>query len=218
MKHPPKYPSTPHWGVSLSVHRDDTYHKNCEYFLGKHVVISEKIDGGSTCLFNGNTYARSVQSPSNDGWFAMVKKHHSWKTYGMDNKCFYGEDIYGIHSIEYDPVQESGTYNLFSVFDVSGDDVMVCSWDDVVNNELGFPVVPTVHDGVFDKMEDVTEYFMDNISTPSAIGPTKEGFVMRVIDEFPLKDFSLNVCKFVRKNHVQTDEHWRRNWKRCQTI
>lgn len=73
---PIKYPSTPHWPWSQKVHRDDTYHKNPEFFVNKKVVMTEKIDGGNTLLFNGDVYARSVLTPANDGWFAMVKKHH----------------------------------------------------------------------------------------------------------------------------------------------
>ena len=218
MLSPPKYPSTPHWIESLSVHRDDMYHDDCEYFVGKRVIISEKIDGGNTCLFNGNTYARSVQLPSNDGWFAMVKKHHAWKTYGNDFMCYYGEDIYGIHSIEYDPIEECNTFMLFSMFDITDpDDIVICSWDDITNNGMEFPVVPIVFDGIFECVEDITKFFMNNISGSSVLGPVKEGFVMRVADSFHLDDFAFNVAKFVRKNHVQTDSHWRRNWKSCRT-
>lgn len=29
-------------------------------------------------------------------------------------------------------------------------------------------------------------------------------------------DFAENVMKWVRKDHVQTDEHWTRNWKKAK--
>lgn len=35
-----------------------------------------------------------------------------------------------------------------------------------------------------------------------------EGFVVRKIEQFHYQDFSQNVAKWVRSNHVQTDEHW----------
>lgn len=38
--------------------------------------------------------------------------------------------------------------------------------------------------------------------------PETEGYVMRPADAFKLDDFNNNVVKWVRPNHVQTDEHW----------
>ena len=41
---------------------------------------------------------------------------------------------------------------------------------------------------------------------------------MRLANEFPINEFSHSVCKWVRPNHVQTDEHWTRNWKKAELI
>lgn len=35
-----------------------------------------------------------------------------------------------------------------------------------------------------------------------------EGFVVRPSSSFPADEFKYAVAKFVRRNHVQTDEHW----------
>ena len=35
-----------------------------------------------------------------------------------------------------------------------------------------------------------------------------EGFVVRNIEQFHYQDFSQNVAKWVRSNHIQTDAHW----------
>jgi len=40
-------------------------------------------------------------------------------------------------------------------------------------------------------------------------GGEQEGYVIRIAETFPEQDFPLNVAKFVRKNHVQTDAHWK---------
>jgi hypothetical protein len=53
---------------------------------------------------------------------------------------------------------------------------------------------------------------------PSAYGKTKEGIVIRVADSFKLDDFPNYVCKWVRPNHVQTDEHWTKNWHKATLI
>jgi hypothetical protein len=49
-------------------------------------------------------------------------------------------------------------------------------------------------------------------------GDTREGVVIRNAGEFPVDEFSNNVCKWVRPNHVQTDEHWTKNWKKATLI
>ena len=73
--------------------------------MGERVVVTEKLDGGNTLLHAGKVYARSVLVPSEGPWMAMVKKHHAWKVNEPD-VWIYGEDIYGVHSIEYGPVRE----------------------------------------------------------------------------------------------------------------
>lgn len=212
---PPKYPSTGHWRWSPTVHRDDSYHSDPEYFVGKPLIITEKIDGGNTCLHDGKVYARSVDSPASDGWFAMVKKHHAWKGYqwGLET-AVYGEDIYGIHSIEYEPVREDNTYHVFAVR--VGDEFM--SWESLSAfcSLYDFDTVPVVYSGTFSCVEQIRCFLDDNMKTPSALGGEREGFVMRVADAFHADDFSISVCKYVRANHVQTDQHWRRNWKPCR--
>ncbi|HSH66322.1 MAG TPA: hypothetical protein VLB84_11115 [Bacteroidia bacterium] len=44
---------------------------------------------------------------------------------------------------------------------------------------------------------------------------TMEGIVSRYKNEYTVSDFQKNVFKYVRKEHVKTDEHWTRNWKRA---
>ena len=215
MDRPIKYPSTPHWPESEKVHRDDTYHLDPEFFVGRDVVITEKLDGGNTCLHRGEVYARSVTSPSHDGWMAMVRKHHGWKTNDRSIFSFYGEDLYGIHSIEYDPLWEEDTYRLFAIRDAQG---RFLDWDAVVALAIQytFLTVPVCFLGAFQSMGDITEWFKDNRPSASSLGPEREGFVMRTVDGFDGADFPTHVCKYVRKNHVQTDQHWRVNWKPCQ--
>lgn len=50
---------------------------------------------------------------------------------------------------------------------------------------------------------------------PFSEGLQKEGVVVRTRDSFDNNDFATHVAKFVRIGHVQTDEHWTRNWKRA---
>lgn len=221
---PPKYPSTPHWPWSEKVHRDDSYHSDPEWFVGPEVIVTEKLDGGNTCLCNGEVYARSIQAPSNDGWMAMVKKHHTWKT-EREDLCFYGEDLYGIHSIEYDALKEDETFRLFAsrFFNPETEDnekSWFSDWDLVEKHAkaLNVKTVPVLFRGKFGSVKEITEFFKDNLASPSKLGPDCEGFVMRRPISFDSRDFAKNVCKYVRADHVQTDEHWRRNWQKCKII
>ena len=110
----PKYPSTPYWPWSPSFGRDDDVHPSPEHFVGTAVVVTEKLDGGNTLLHAGTVYGRSVSTPSDGKWMSMVKKHHAWKV-TEPGVYLYGEDIYGVHSIEYEPVVEERTFYAFAL-------------------------------------------------------------------------------------------------------
>lgn len=148
----------------------------------------------------------------------MVRKHHGWKTSDPRHMTIahYGEDIFGIHSIEYEPVREEDTFRLFAVRQTVDFDWW-CSWSIVedVAKELGVLVAPVLFRGVFHSAKDITKFFRDELGKPSGIGGEREGFVMRHEYGFHNDDFRSSVCKYVRPNHVQTDQHWRRHWRTC---
>lgn len=207
-----KYPSTGHWVGSLSVHRDDTYHKNPELFVGKEVVITEKLDGGNTSLNNGEVYARSNVAPSHAGWMAMVRKYHAWKTAGVTEYTFYGEDIAALHSLPYS-VPMDQTYYVFAILFNQRNEWL--SWDEVklIANQHQLAVVPELFRGTFSSTREITDWFTNHLKQPSAYGVEREGFVMRLTDAFHTSKFFDSVCKFVRPKHVQTDQHWTKNWQ-----
>jgi hypothetical protein len=210
MNHPPKYPRTFHWPWSQQVHADDSTHDNPELFVGREVIITEKLDGGNTALNSGEVYARSTGQAATQGWFAHVKKYHAWKTKSLPNTTtFYGEDLAALHSVAYQiPMDET-----YKVFQIRENNVFV-PWDQVVidSKALNLDVVPVLFRGQFGSIGEITKWFETEISKPSAFGPQREGFVMSTPYGFMADEFSDNVCKYVRKNHVQTDEHWTNNW------
>lgn len=221
MDYPPKFPSTTHWPWSETVHRDDTVHSDPESFVGQEVVITEKLDGGNTCLWNGEVYARSTSQPSRAGWMAMVRKHHAWKTVGDSPELvFYGEDLYGIHSIEYHPMPEDQTYRLFAVRQVGETGDRFREWDfvELTAKYLSVPHVPVLFRGVFESTGAITEWFVKNLREPSVLGGSREGFVMRRVEAFNASEFSHKVAKYVRAHHVQTDQHWTKNWQPAKMI
>lgn len=218
----PSYPSTRHWPESMSVHRDDHYHRDPDFFVGKDVVITEKLDGGLTQFADGNVYARSSGAPTTAGWFSYVKSVTLPKLYNVNPKYQpIGEDLYGVHSIVYDPLPD--TFFLFHVLERADQNIGTANTDgdffwswtgvDLFARGHELRTVPLLFEGEFGSTAEITKWFFDEIKKPSLYGPVREGFVMRIADEIPFSEFGMNTCKFVRANHVQTDEHWTRNWK-----
>jgi len=214
LKTPIKYPRTFHWPTSECVHSDDKRCSTPEFFINKNIIITEKLDGSNTCLYNGEVFSRSVSAPTNNQWLKMSKKHHAYKTFDND-LMFYGEDIYGVHSIEYDPLKEDKTFNLFAIRKVDKNIDIFLSWSDVKKTakELNIPTVPIIYEGQFNSINKLTKFLKNELKEKSQFGNIKEGFVIRNSEQFDSNKFANNVCKYVRANHVQTKLHWRVNWK-----
>ncbi len=210
----PKYPSTPYWPWSPTLGRGDAVHANPERFVGEAVVVTEKLDGGNTLLHSRKVYSRSVSAPSDGKWMAMVKKHHAWKATEPD-LYLYGEDIYGVHSIAYEPVAEHGTFHAFALRNGDGRFGSFAEVEEYAGR-LEIPVVPVLFRGRFRSVADIRSFVDRAHREPSALGGEREGVVLRLARGFPATEFPDNVCKSVRVGHVQTDEHWTRNWRPCQ--
>ena len=209
-----KYPSTPYWPWSPSLGRANAVHFNSGRFVGESVVVTEKLDGGNTLLHAGEVYSRSIAGPSRGKWMAMVKKHHAWRVDEPD-VYLYGEDIYGVHSITYEPVAEHETFRAFALRD--GDGAFAAFADvETYAKRLAIPVVPVLFKGVFRSLGEARAFVEHAHREPSVLGGEREGVVLRLARRFPTKEFRDNVCKSVRVGHVQTDRHWTRNWRPCE--
>ena len=211
-----KYPSTPYWPWSPTVGRGDDVHANPGRFVGEDVVVTEKLDGGNTLLHAGKVYSRSVSAPSDAKWMAMVKKHHAWKVTEPD-VWLYGEDIYGVHSIEYAPVPERATFHAFALREADG---AFAAFAEVLEyaKQRDIPVVPVLFQGRFRSVAEISAFMSRAHDDPSSLGGEREGVVMRLARRFPGAQFQDCVCKSVRPGHVQTDEHWTRKWRPCRIV
>ena len=214
MTPPPKYPRTPYLPYSPSVAPDSDRLADPSRFVGEQVVVSEKLDGSCTLLHRGEVYGRSVASPTAAKWMAMVKKHHAWKVTEA-GVFLYGEDIYGVHSIEYEPVREDATFYAFALRD---DNDRFSSFGTLVDfaRKHEIPVVPVLFHGVFPSESALRDFVEESHAEPSALGGEREGVVVRLARSYPASEFRRSVCKSVRSGHVQTDEHWTRNWRACR--
>ena len=199
-----KYPRTLHLPFSPGATSDDkklSEDQTKENFHGKHVTITEKLDGECTTIACDYTHARSLDSahhPSRD-W---VKKFQSEIGHNIpEGWRICGENMFAQHSISYDNL-DSYFYG-FSIWNENN--VCLSSQETKLWFELlGIQHVPIISEEVnFGNWEDS----LFDLSR-SIVKQGKEGLVMRLSSEFHYSDFHKNVAKYVRANHVKTDQHW----------
>jgi hypothetical protein len=217
-----KYPRTYHVPFSPGATKDDKKLKDgwFEYYRGKEIVFTEKLDGENSCLCQKGVFARSYGAETRSPWSINLWGDNGlyWKVKGLidDDLLIFGENLYGEHSIHYEKLRDY--FHVFACYNETTDKWW--SWDDVkfVSKVLDVPHVPTLWRGIAESEDQIRELIIQTMNMPSAYGNTKEGVVIRLANEFDGEDFPNYVCKYVRANHVQTDEHWTRNWKKAELI
>lgn len=198
-----KYPRTKHLPNSPGFTQDDERLVESSHLIGKEVIYTEKLDGECTNCLTNKIHARSEESnhhPS-QSWMKSFHSGFAWKI--PTNIQIVGENVYAQHSIPYDRL--TSFFYVFAVIDL--DRKVFKSVEETIKTciELGLIYVPILYRGTFQPDFQVPK--------KSAFGDIIEGFVVRVVDEFPIEDSGKNMAKWVRKGHVQTDEHWKNNWK-----
>lgn len=194
-----KYPRTPHLPWSEGVSDDDIVFDTDKFFKGMEVVVTEKMDGENTTLYNDHIHARSIDSkyhPSRE-WVKTLWGSIFYRI--PENHRICGENMFWVHSIIYTELP-----SYFLVFSWWEDDVCL-DWDTTVKNceDLELHTVPVLYRGLYDEalIKSLWNEEKHNVM---------EGYVVRPAGSFSLKDFKNKVGKFVRPNHVQTDDHWLR--------
>lgn len=203
-----KYPKTYHLPWSLGVQSDDKIIPSLSCFEGNEIVITEKMDGENTNLYNNYIHARSIDSPFNFTR-AWVFNMHAAISYLIPSDIHLsGENLWGEHSIRYEDGILDGYFYLFAAWKHVGDQIFALHYDEVVEyaDKLDLPIPKVLYRGVFneDKLKDIA----NNIDTSIC-----EGYVVRNVNGFNINKMKQNVAKFVRKDHVQTSEHWLKNAK-----
>lgn len=215
-----KYPRTYHLPWSPGTTSDDKKLSGdwFDMYKDKEIVITEKLDGENTAITHFDCFARSHTSPTRSPWSRNLWDNNGilWQVKDKiaENEIVFGENLYGEHSITYDKL--TAYWHIFAV----NDGKVWYSWDDVctVADILKQPHVPELWRGYLKSEEHLLELINTLVHQESFYGPQREGIVMRIADEFPIEDFSKCVCKWVRPNHVQTDEHWTKHWKKAKLI
>src|ERR1035438_10502280 len=102
MKYPrTKYSRTPHFPWSPSPSSDDKVLSSANQFLGKEIIISEKLDGECTGMTSDLCHARSLDSKDHSSRHWVKQLHASIKLEIPDGWKIFGENLYAKHSIHY---------------------------------------------------------------------------------------------------------------------
>lgn len=197
-----KYPKTMHLPWSENLQNDDREIETLEHLQGQMVVMTEKMDGENTTLYRDGYHARSVDSLFHPSQSHLKALHATICSDLPEGTRICGENVYARHSIAYEDLETSffvfGTWHL-----------LYCDHWAVTEDMCSHLNLLTVPVMCVDKFETVVEYAK---SLPESWFENHEGYVIRTLDGFHHEEFQYKVAKYVRKNHVQTNEHWKRNW------
>lgn len=191
-----KYPRTPHLPDSPGMTNDDRVIKDLSLLAGSRVIITEKMDGENTTFYRDGIHARSLGYSAHPSRSWMRGFHAEIKFLIPDGWRICGENLYAKHSIHYQSLP-----HYFMAFSVWDEDNICLSWAETTDflDDIGILYVPVLAEGSFqESLEKVTEIDTSKV----------EGYVIRKADRFDYDDFDRSVVKWVRKNHVQTDDHW----------
>lgn len=195
-----KYPKTMHLPWSRSYTNDDKILRNTDHFIGREVVVTEKMDGENTTMYNNGIHARSLDSKDHPSRHIVKMQHGGIQYMIPEGYRLCGENVYAKHSLSYTDLP-----SYFMLFSVWNEQNLCLSWDDTLDwaAQLQLAVVPVLYRGVWDEEAIKKCYTMQ-----SRCGGEQEGYVVRLASAFHYDAFKDSAAKFVRRNHVQTDEHW----------
>ena len=191
-----KYPRTYHLPWSPGITDDDRIAGDLSHFVGKRVIVTEKMDGENFSGYRDYCHARSVDGRHHQtrDWAKSFWMFRSYELPEGWRVC--AENLWAVHSIAYDKLP--GYLMGFSIWNDKNE---ALSWDDTVEwfQLLDMPHVPVIYDGIWDEAKIRALSFDSN---------RVEGYVVRVADSFSYGEFRKSVAKFVRANHVQSQKHW----------
>lgn len=197
-----RHPRIWHLPWSPGISSDDGVLKDLSGFQNNEVVVTAKMDGENTTMYNDGLHARSPNSgyhPSR----SWVQRYWAEKVAGRipDEDRICGENLFARHSIEYHYLP-----SYFLVHSMwTGPHCL--SWDDTQKKakELGMITVPELYRGSFDEklLRHSYEALQGKLHRDDL-----EGYVVRVARPIDRDEYNNVVAKYVRPHHVQTDDHW----------
>lgn len=221
-----KYGRTYHYPFSPGTTSDDRINQDYWHDISQiqAVIHTEKLDGENNCLNRYGVFARSHAAPTISPWTAQLRQHWQLINHDLGNLEIFGENLYAIHSIEYQKLEHY--YYVFAIREMN----TWLSWEETVfyAQFFSFPTVPVLSTVTqpLEKKSFESEILaftqqpsvFGSVDTQNGQSCTCEGIVSRDMASYESTDFQHHVFKYVRKGHVKTDEHWTRNWKRASLI
>lgn len=196
-----KYPRTWHLPFSTGKTKDDRVLVSTDIFNNKNVVVTLKLDGENTTVYNDYMHARSIDSRNDETrhWVLNYCSKIGWHIPSGWRIC--GENLFAKHSIFYHNLP-----SYFLMFSVWNAENYCLSWDETVewSSLMEIPLVPVLYHGIWD------EPLIKNLFKSEYNGDEMEGYVVRLAESFHYRDFSRSVAKFVRNGHVHTSHNWRK--------
>lgn len=199
-----KYPRTLHLPWSPGLTKDDRVHGSMAHWVGKEIVVTEKMDGENTTVYgDGYSHARSVDSGNHRSRNRLRADVQRWAHDLPRGWRVCGENLTAVHSIRYNELPDR--FLLFSIWEGN----RCLSWNETEEwaelLELQTPRV--IWRGVPQSEKELQEVLTR--SWKELGGEEKsEGYVARLASSFELREFHRAVGKFVRSNHVTTEQHW----------
>ena len=201
-----KYPRTYHAPWSPDVSKDDRIHSSMLQFLDRSLILTIKFDGENANLYPDYCHARSINSGQHESrdW---LKAFHARIAHEIPaNWRLCGENLYAMHSILYKHLKSF--FYLISIWDETN---TALNWEDTVGyaDILNLQIVPYMYLPKVDTVEELKSFAekeFDNYCRTSL--DEVEGYVIRIADRIPYREYRKYTAKVVRKGHVQTDAHW----------
>lgn len=195
-----KYPRTYHVPWSQTITNDDKILtlKELECFKNLKVSLSIKMDGECTTLYTDYYHARSIDSKHHESRSYVKQLHDNIKHLIPNNWRICGENLYAKHSIYYDNLD-----SYFMVYSIWNENNICLSLKETLEwcQLLELFHVPIID--IIDFNIEIIKEYCNKFDTNE-----NEGIVIRNIESFHYKYFKYNVSKFVRKDHIQSDNHW----------
>ena len=168
-----KYPRTPHLPWSPGADEDDIIIDTVDAFVGKEVVVTEKMDGECTSMYKNHIHARSIDSKYHPSRTWVANLHGQIRFQLNDQQRVCGENMFWVHSVVYTELE-----SYFLMFN-AWEGERCYSWDETkaFADKLGLTMVPELYRGEFD--EDVIKGLWSD-----DMYDTVEGYVVRVADSF----------------------------------
>ena len=110
-----KYPRIPHVSWSGTMSDDDRRLENINSFIGREVVVTEKLDGEGCTLYNDGMHARTLNHtyhPSR-AWLQALQAMIASQI--PDGMRITGENVYAKHSIHYQSL--SSYFYVYGIFE-----------------------------------------------------------------------------------------------------